>query len=220
MTHPLAEQLATLLAQGVEQPRHRIDAAQELRRQHAEIERLTALTLCGCGDEFSPDDPGTCGNCKAGEVASLHVEIERLMTRCSRYKARFRRLIVDRDAAIRSRIDAQSRLADALGDVARLEPMRKRAEDIERLTVERDAMRAELAALTEDLRTVAHSGMGSCAPVPAVPAWWTPLLEIAGEIDKRFQSMNAVPIDKASVPASEWKALVTLLLAAAPKGGE
>lgn len=34
-------------------------------------------------------------------------------------------------------------------------------------TCERAELRAELAALQEDLRYVAHSGMGSCAPAPA-----------------------------------------------------
>jgi len=54
------------------------EIAATLRAQADELDRLRALVRCGCGDEFSPHDPGTCGNCKAGEVASLHVEIERL----------------------------------------------------------------------------------------------------------------------------------------------
>lgn len=32
----------------------------------AEIERLRKLITCGCGDEFTEHDPGTCGNCVAG----------------------------------------------------------------------------------------------------------------------------------------------------------
>ena len=35
-----------------------------------------------------------------------------------------------------------------------------------------ERLRAELAALQEDLRCVAHSGMGSCAKVHAAPAGW------------------------------------------------
>ena len=54
------------------------DGAAELLRQHAEIERLRALTQCQCGDEFTAHDPGKCGNCCAGETAALHAEIERL----------------------------------------------------------------------------------------------------------------------------------------------
>ena len=54
------------------------DGAAELRRQHAEIERLRALTQCQCGDEFTPHDPGKCGNCCAGDAAALHAEIERI----------------------------------------------------------------------------------------------------------------------------------------------
>jgi hypothetical protein len=31
-----------------------------------EIERLRPLTFCGCGDQFTAHDPGTCGACVAG----------------------------------------------------------------------------------------------------------------------------------------------------------
>lgn len=31
-----------------------------------DIERLRLLTFCGCGDQFSLHDPGTCGACVAG----------------------------------------------------------------------------------------------------------------------------------------------------------
>lgn len=31
-----------------------------------EIERLRLLTFCGCGDQFTAHDPGTCGACVAG----------------------------------------------------------------------------------------------------------------------------------------------------------
>lgn len=33
-----------------------------------EIERLRLLTFCGCGDQFTAHDPGTCGSCVAGMV--------------------------------------------------------------------------------------------------------------------------------------------------------
>jgi len=39
----------------------------QLQRSHvdlyAEVERLRPLALCGCGDEFTLHDPGTCGAC-------------------------------------------------------------------------------------------------------------------------------------------------------------
>lgn len=38
----LAKQLATLLEQGWDQPRHRVDAAEELRRLRAEVDQLCA----------------------------------------------------------------------------------------------------------------------------------------------------------------------------------
>lgn len=35
----------------------------------AEIERLRALTHCGCGDQFTVHDPGACINCVIGMTA-------------------------------------------------------------------------------------------------------------------------------------------------------
>ena len=37
-----------------------------VRAQDAEIQRLRLLTFCGCGDQFTAHDPGTCGACVAG----------------------------------------------------------------------------------------------------------------------------------------------------------
>ncbi len=37
----------------------------ELEAAGREIDRLRPLTCCGCGDEFTEHDPGTCGNCLA-----------------------------------------------------------------------------------------------------------------------------------------------------------
>jgi hypothetical protein len=37
-----------------------------VKAQDAEIQRLRLLTFCGCGDQFTPHDPGTCGACVAG----------------------------------------------------------------------------------------------------------------------------------------------------------
>jgi hypothetical protein len=31
-----------------------------------EVQRLRLLTFCGCGDQFTAHDPGTCGACVAG----------------------------------------------------------------------------------------------------------------------------------------------------------
>lgn len=41
-------------------------AALALKAAVSEIERLRLLTFCGCGDQFSAHDPGTCGACVAG----------------------------------------------------------------------------------------------------------------------------------------------------------
>lgn len=49
-----------------------------------EIDRLRLLTFCGCGDQFSSHDPGTCGACVAGmtckpaPVLLTDVEIEKI----------------------------------------------------------------------------------------------------------------------------------------------
>jgi hypothetical protein len=40
--------------------------AELVRAQDAEIQRLRLLTFCGCGDQFTAHDPGTCGACVAG----------------------------------------------------------------------------------------------------------------------------------------------------------
>ena len=37
-----------------------------LKEAATEIERLQMLTFCGCGDQFTAHDPGTCGACVAG----------------------------------------------------------------------------------------------------------------------------------------------------------
>lgn len=74
-------------------------------------------------------------------------------------------------------------------------------------------LRAELAALQEDLRYVAHSGMGSCAPAPAgwqlVPVEPTIGMCIAGDGAR-------VNLDDATRTPAIYRAM----LAAAPKGGE
>lgn len=43
-----------------------------VRAQDAEIQRLRLLTFCGCGDQFSAHDPGTCGNCCASMQSVQH----------------------------------------------------------------------------------------------------------------------------------------------------
>lgn len=45
----------------------------------AEVTRLSALSTCGCGDQFTTDDPGVCGNCFASENSSLNVKIDELV---------------------------------------------------------------------------------------------------------------------------------------------
>ena len=39
-----------------------------------EVDRLRALATCGCGDQFTEHDPGTCGNCVAGKDQTAEVE--------------------------------------------------------------------------------------------------------------------------------------------------
>lgn len=46
--------------------------AELVRAQDAEIQRLRLLTFCGCGDQFSAHDPGTCGNCCASMQSVQH----------------------------------------------------------------------------------------------------------------------------------------------------
>ena len=41
-----------------------------VRVQDAEIQRLRLLTFCGCGDQFTEHDQGTCGACCAGMCGS------------------------------------------------------------------------------------------------------------------------------------------------------
>ncbi len=48
------------------------------RNLRAEVETLKALAICGCGDHFTPDEPGECVNCRAGSTSALHVYISRL----------------------------------------------------------------------------------------------------------------------------------------------
>jgi hypothetical protein len=57
----------------------------------------------------------------------------------------------------------------ALIDADRAQPRHYKdaATELRRQHAEIERLRAELAALQEDLRYVAHSGMGSCAPAPA-----------------------------------------------------
>ncbi len=40
----------------------------------AEVERLKTLATCRCGDSFTTDDPGQCGNCSVAQ----RIEVERL----------------------------------------------------------------------------------------------------------------------------------------------
>lgn len=62
-----------------------------------EIERLTALTWCGCGDQFTAHDPGACGNCvaahdKTSEIEHLQSEVERLQAENQALRADARNL--------------------------------------------------------------------------------------------------------------------------------
>ena len=112
-----------------------IDAEDALR----EINRLRSLIMCGtCGDEFTQNDRGTCGNCLAGETAALHVEIERLEAEHLSLLA-----AVADNRSLRQMIDAELECqADGQDADATVCAIRK-------LLDERDALRADLAAERE-----------------------------------------------------------------------
>lgn len=59
----------------------RLDGYRELAQRanlaEVEIERLRALATCGCGDQFTLHDPGTCGACIAGITAAPEAQRER-----------------------------------------------------------------------------------------------------------------------------------------------
>lgn len=44
------------------------EAQNERDEERAEVERLRALTICGCGDHFNENFRGTCPNCVAKEA--------------------------------------------------------------------------------------------------------------------------------------------------------
>lgn len=49
------------------------DIARLLGEAAAEIARLRSIATCGCGDQFTAHDPGTCGACVAGANAGDEV---------------------------------------------------------------------------------------------------------------------------------------------------
>ncbi len=101
--------------------------------------------------------------------------------------------------------------------MAAVDLARQQADEIKRL-------RAELAALQEDLRYVAHSGMGSCAKVHAAPAGWrlvpvepTPEMHAAfraGFTDQLRRRRHGAP--KSGFQGSAEAAGLRAMLAAAP----
>ncbi len=103
----------------------------------------------------------------------------------------------------------------ALIDADRAQPRHYKdaATELRRQHAEIERLRAELAALQEDLRYVAHIGMGSCAPAPAgwqlVPVEPTIGMCIAGDGAR-------VNLDDATRTPAIYRAM----LASAPKGGE
>ena len=76
--------------------------------------------------------------------------------------------------------------------LAAVDLARQQADEIKRL-------RAELAALQEDLRYVAHSGMGSCAKVHAAPAGWQ-LVPVEPTSKKHCETCANEPLSASSTP--------------------
>jgi len=57
-------------------------AADALEQQAAQIAMLEQRATCGCGDQFTAHDPGTCGNCcaaadRSNEIEALRADAER-----------------------------------------------------------------------------------------------------------------------------------------------
>ena len=58
-------------------------AADALEQQAAQIAMLEQRATCGCGDQFTAHDPGTCGNCcaaadRSNEIEALRADAERM----------------------------------------------------------------------------------------------------------------------------------------------
>lgn len=62
--------------------------SQRITDYRLEIERLKVLATCRCGDGFTESDPGTCGNCRAGDRAQAE-EIAALKAKCDRLEVVF-----------------------------------------------------------------------------------------------------------------------------------
>ena len=111
----------------------------------------------------------------------------------------------------------------ALIDADRAQPRHYKgaATELRRQHAEIERLRAELAALQEDLRYVAHSGMGSCAPAPA--GWQLVPVEPTFDMQK---AGSAFPIgdddlNLINMSFEEVRCVYKAMLSAAPKlGGE
>lgn len=152
-------------------------AAAELRRQHEEIERLRRSLSAKLSDHIN----GTpCAEIRHHEeVEALRAELAAL-----RHENHNLNWALGSDGYERMYTEEEQ----AASDAAQAQALK----NIERLTVRMERLRtlvpvgvdpldvieqqhAELAALQEDLRYVAHSGMGSCAPAPAASTGWQPI---------------------------------------------
>lgn len=94
------------------------------------------------------------------EVACVRAQTERDVY-LEKGAAELRRLQSEVERERKARQDAQIRQEELTAEVCRLEPMRQRAADIERLTAERGSLRAELAAARDSLdkiADIAHCG--------------------------------------------------------------
>ncbi len=59
------------------------DTIAALEQQGAQIAMLEQRATCGCGDQFTAHDPGTCGNCcaaadRSNEIEALRADAERM----------------------------------------------------------------------------------------------------------------------------------------------
>ena len=128
----------------------------------------------------------------AAKLIHQHAEIERLRAERDKAHQDGIRAACERDSLLEQLAAAQREVVDRL---------------------------AELAALQEDLRYVAHSGMGSCAKVHAAPAGWQ-LVPVEPTFEQIMAAARAAKQYMDECGGNSPTAVYQAMLAAAPKGGE
>lgn len=99
--------------------------------------------------------------------------LEDMVAELRRQHSETERLTVELDSAIEARRAAQLRQEQLTAEIVRLEPMRKRAEDLERMTSERGALRGihtELIACLIDARDDVAAELQRCREAAGYPS--------------------------------------------------